>query len=235
MVATSYPRFAGDTVGTFMEPIAHGVAARGHDVHLVLPWHPQLTRPLSEGGVTLPSVPLRAAPALNVFGYAGALEADVALRWSAWAAAPLALAAGVAAARRVVRAGRRDRGARPLGRPRRRDRRARRRRAGRWSSACTARTSTSPSATRSPARWRGAPSRAPGGSPPAAPTCASGRSRLGAERRAIEVVPYGVDARRFGPGAGRREPRAGPASASPRTRRSSSPPAASCGRRGSST
>src|SRR5690606_6877031 len=33
MVATSYPRFPGDTVGTFMEPIAQGVAARGHDVH----------------------------------------------------------------------------------------------------------------------------------------------------------------------------------------------------------
>ena len=27
MVATSYPRFPGDTVGTFMEPIAGGLAA----------------------------------------------------------------------------------------------------------------------------------------------------------------------------------------------------------------
>ena len=41
MVATSYPRFPGDTVGTFMEPIAHGLAARGHEVHMVLPWHPR--------------------------------------------------------------------------------------------------------------------------------------------------------------------------------------------------
>ena len=52
MVATSYPRFPGDTVGTFMEPIAHGMAARGHDVHMVLPWHPRWTRPPREGGVT---------------------------------------------------------------------------------------------------------------------------------------------------------------------------------------
>lgn len=44
MVATSYPRFPGDTVGTFMEPIAHEVARRGHDVHLVAPWHPAIDR-----------------------------------------------------------------------------------------------------------------------------------------------------------------------------------------------
>jgi len=104
MVATSYPRFAGDLVGTFMEPIARGVAARGHAVHVVLPWHPKLTRPLSDGGVTLHPFRYAPLPALNVFGYAGALRADVALRWQGWAAAPLALAAGVAAARRVVRA-----------------------------------------------------------------------------------------------------------------------------------
>ena len=102
MLATSYPRFAGDSVGTFMEPIAHGLAARGHAVHVVLPWHPRLTRPLADGGVTLH--PFRYAPheALDVFGYAGALKADVALRWTAWAAAPLAIAAGVRAARRLV-------------------------------------------------------------------------------------------------------------------------------------
>jgi glycosyltransferase involved in cell wall biosynthesis len=103
MVATSYPRFPGDTVGTFMEPIAHGVAARGHAVHVVLPWHPRLARQGREGGVTFH--PFRYAPhhSLNVFGYAEALEADVRLRWSAWAATPLALAAGIARARRVAR------------------------------------------------------------------------------------------------------------------------------------
>ncbi len=40
MVTTSYPRFPGDSVGTFMEPIAASVAARGHEVHVVAPWHP---------------------------------------------------------------------------------------------------------------------------------------------------------------------------------------------------
>jgi glycosyltransferase involved in cell wall biosynthesis len=103
MIATSYPRFAGDVVGTFMEPIARGVAALGHRVHVVLPWHPQLTRPLDADGVTLHPFHYAPHPSLNVFGYAGALKADVSLRWTAWASAPLAIAAGVRAARRVAR------------------------------------------------------------------------------------------------------------------------------------
>ncbi len=44
MVTSSYPRFPGDSVGTFMEPIATSVAARGHEVHVVAPWHPLVTR-----------------------------------------------------------------------------------------------------------------------------------------------------------------------------------------------
>lgn len=103
MVATSYPRFHGDTIGTFMEPIARGVAARGHEVHMVIPWHPLLSRGRIEHGVRFH--PFRYAPAarLNVFGYAGALRADVNLRLSAYAVAPLALAAGWRKARKIAR------------------------------------------------------------------------------------------------------------------------------------
>ena len=104
MVATSYPRFPGDTIGTFMEPIARGVAARGHEVHMVIPWHPRLARGPVEHGVRFH--PFRYAPSdhLCVFGYAGALKADVSLRLSAYAVAPLALAAGWRKARQVARA-----------------------------------------------------------------------------------------------------------------------------------
>ena len=122
MVATSYPRFPGDTVGTFMEPIAQGLAARGHEVHMVLPWHPRWQRGAREGGVHVSPLQVRAAsPSLNVFGYAGALEADERLRGAAVAAAPLALAAGVAGRGPCRAANRRDDRPRPLGRARRRD------------------------------------------------------------------------------------------------------------------
>ncbi len=103
MFTTSYPRFPGDTIGTFLEPIAKGIADRGHDVHVVLPWHPRLTRTGVENGVRFHPFRYAPHPALNVFGYAGALREDVRLRVSAYAAAPLALTAGWLAVRRVAR------------------------------------------------------------------------------------------------------------------------------------
>lgn len=104
MVASSYPRFPGDTVGTFMEPIARGLAERGHEIHMVLPWHPRWTRPLREDGISFHLFRYAPHPRLNVFGYAGALEADERLRGAAIAATPLAAAAGWRAARSVAQA-----------------------------------------------------------------------------------------------------------------------------------
>jgi glycosyltransferase involved in cell wall biosynthesis len=103
MVTTSYPRFPGDSVGTFMEPIAKSVAARGHDVHIVAPWHPLVTRGDQEDGVWFHFYKYAPLRSLCVFGYAAALRADVSLRASAFVAAPLALTAGWWAARQVAR------------------------------------------------------------------------------------------------------------------------------------
>lgn len=103
MVATSYPRFPGDTVGTFLEPIAHGLAARGHQVHLVLPWHPRWQRGARDGDVHFHLFKYAPLPSLNIFGYAGALEADRRLRGAAVVAAPLALAAAWQAVARLAR------------------------------------------------------------------------------------------------------------------------------------
>ena len=102
MVTTSYPRFPGDSVGTFMEPIAKHVAARGHEVHIVAPWHPRLTRGKVEDGVFFHFFKYAPVPALNVFGYAAGLRADVALRRAAWMAAPFAMTAGWFKALRVA-------------------------------------------------------------------------------------------------------------------------------------
>ena len=102
MVTTSYPRFPGDSVGTFMEPIAKSIAARGHEVHVVAPWHPRITRAAEEDGVRFHFFRYAPVPALNVFGYAAAMRADVSLRGAAYIAAPLALAAGWRAARGVA-------------------------------------------------------------------------------------------------------------------------------------
>jgi glycosyltransferase involved in cell wall biosynthesis len=103
MVTTSYPRFHGDSVGTFMEPIARSVAARGHEVHVVAPWHPLLQRGRQEGGVALHFYKYAPLRSLNVFGYAAAMKADVSLRGAAYLAAPLALAQGWRTARKIAR------------------------------------------------------------------------------------------------------------------------------------
>lgn len=102
MVATSYPRFSGDGVGSFMEPIAKGVAALGHEVHLVAPWHPAITRGKEDGGVCFHFFHYAPVPSLNVFGYASGLRADTDVRSAAWAIAPVALAAGWFKAWRVA-------------------------------------------------------------------------------------------------------------------------------------
>jgi glycosyltransferase involved in cell wall biosynthesis len=102
MVTTSYPRFPGDGVGSFIEPIAKGVAARGHEVHLVAPWHPALTRGTSEDGVFFHFYKYALTRSMNVFGYAQGLRADTDLRLAAWTAAPAAVAAGWFKAWRVA-------------------------------------------------------------------------------------------------------------------------------------
>lgn len=103
MVTSSYPRFPGDSVGTFMEPIATSIAARGHLVHVVAPWHPRIARRPVEHGVHFHFYKYAPFESLNVFGYAEGMRADVRLRRTAMAAAPLALAAGWRTTRRVTR------------------------------------------------------------------------------------------------------------------------------------
>jgi len=103
MVTSSYPRFPGDGIGSFVEPIAKSVAARGHRVHLVAPWDPAIRRPAEEDGVQFHFFKYAPVRALNVFGYSGGLRADTTLRGAAWMAAPFAMAAGWWAANRVAR------------------------------------------------------------------------------------------------------------------------------------
>lgn len=103
MLTSSYPKYPGEVTAPFIEEIAAGLAARGHEVHVVLPWHPDLRRPAVDRGVRLH--PYRYAPwrALNIWGYAESMAADVEVRARAYLAAPLALPAGMLALLRLTR------------------------------------------------------------------------------------------------------------------------------------
>jgi glycosyltransferase involved in cell wall biosynthesis len=102
MVTTSYPRFPGDAVATFMEPIATGIARLGHRVDVVAPFTPLWQRGSSDGGVQFHLYRYAPFRGLGTFGYAAGMKADVRLRLSAMAVAPMALASGWRATRRVT-------------------------------------------------------------------------------------------------------------------------------------
>jgi len=102
MITTSYPRFAGDGIGSFIAPIAKGVAARGHAVHLVAPWHPEIRLPDEEDGVRFHFYKYPPLTGSAAWGYASGLKADTALRPAAWATAPIAFAWGCLKARQIA-------------------------------------------------------------------------------------------------------------------------------------
>jgi glycosyltransferase involved in cell wall biosynthesis len=88
MVTSSYPKFPGDVTAPFIESIARGVAARGHQVDVVLPHHPELRRGADE---PVRFYPYRYAPdAWSRWGYAQSLESDVRVRPSVYLLLPFA-------------------------------------------------------------------------------------------------------------------------------------------------
>jgi phosphatidyl-myo-inositol dimannoside synthase len=87
MVTSSYPKYPGDVTAPFIESIALGIVARGHRVDVVLPHHPDLRR---EDGAGVRFFEYRYAPtdALNLWGFAQSLEADVKVRRGIYLLAP---------------------------------------------------------------------------------------------------------------------------------------------------
>jgi glycosyltransferase involved in cell wall biosynthesis len=102
MLTSSYPKYPGETTAPFIEEIAAGLVRRGHCVHVVAPYHRDIRRAPIERGVHLHFFRYSPVRALNVFGYAESLQADVGLRAAAIAAAPLAVGAGMLALLRVT-------------------------------------------------------------------------------------------------------------------------------------
>jgi glycosyltransferase involved in cell wall biosynthesis len=103
MLASSYPKYEGEVTAPFIEEIAAGIAARGHEVHVVLPKHRDMRRALVERKVHLHPYAYAPIEQLNVWGYAEALAADVQVRSLVYLAAPLALTASTLVTMRVAK------------------------------------------------------------------------------------------------------------------------------------
>ncbi len=90
MITTSYPRTPDDTSAPFIASIAEGIAAHGHNVDVVLPHHPML-KEKSRNGVTLHAYRFPGDKKDPIWGYAQSLEADVRMKKSVYALAPIAM------------------------------------------------------------------------------------------------------------------------------------------------
>jgi glycosyltransferase involved in cell wall biosynthesis len=105
MLSSSYPKYPGEATAPFVEEIAAGIAARGHTVHMVAPWHPDIRREPLERGVHLHFFRYAPHPTLNIWGYAQSLLSDTDIKHQTLAAAPFALAGSVKAWLDLLRRG----------------------------------------------------------------------------------------------------------------------------------
>lgn len=103
MLTSSYPKYVGETTAPFIESIAVALVRRRHTVHVVAPYHPDVRRAPVEYGVRLHFYRYAPHRALNIYGYAESLRADVGLRRAALAAVPFALAASLRALLHLTR------------------------------------------------------------------------------------------------------------------------------------
>lgn len=95
MLTSSYPKYAGESTAPFIEEIAAGLAARGHWIDLVAPWHPEIRRAPQERGVHLHFFRYAPHPDLNIWGYAQSLLSDTRLKQQALLALPFALSRSI--------------------------------------------------------------------------------------------------------------------------------------------
>lgn len=106
MLASSFPKWPGETTAPFIEEIAAGVAARGHAVTLLLPYHPELRRDAEVRGVRLRCFHYAPHPALNIWGYAQSLLSDTQIKRRTLLVTPFAVTASLGAVLNELRAAR---------------------------------------------------------------------------------------------------------------------------------
>jgi glycosyltransferase involved in cell wall biosynthesis len=92
MVTSSYPKFEGDVTAPFIESIGSSIAAKGHEVHLLMPYHPDLRREPVEKGIHLHVFKYAPFRNLNIWGYAESLEADVRVKGAIYPLLPAVFA-----------------------------------------------------------------------------------------------------------------------------------------------
>ena len=101
VLAHSFPRFPGDTHGPFVERLCLALARRGHEMHVLVPFDPQLA-PDPKGPLRIHSFRYVFPDSAHLLGYSRTMKGDVRLRYSAYLQAPLYFLAAERALRRLI-------------------------------------------------------------------------------------------------------------------------------------
>ena len=89
-LATTYPLFEEDSNASFIASLAQALADRGHQIDVLIPWHPRLQLDRPSDSVRLHAFKYSPLQSWHPWGCAQALQSDRRLRWSAYLAAPAA-------------------------------------------------------------------------------------------------------------------------------------------------
>lgn len=102
-LATTYPLHDDDSNAAFVEALVEALCRRGHQVHVLLPWHPELKLQREHGSAVLHAFSTTPLKNWHPWGYAQALAGDRSLRWDAYLATPFATVAAIRALRRIMK------------------------------------------------------------------------------------------------------------------------------------
>ncbi|MEW6366014.1 MAG: glycosyltransferase [Acidobacteriota bacterium] len=100
-LTSSLPLSPSGSNAPFILHIARSLAARGHEIHLVAPYHPKLDWPAREGEISFHF--FRYAPLARwcIWGYGQSLQSDVSLKPGVFALLPAAAVAAAVSLRRL--------------------------------------------------------------------------------------------------------------------------------------
>lgn len=80
MISSSYPRYAGDGIGSFVRSLARALVDSGREVHVVAPYDPSVAD-MDHGGVCVHRFRYAPCDALCLVGHGRSLKGDVRMRW----------------------------------------------------------------------------------------------------------------------------------------------------------
>jgi glycosyltransferase involved in cell wall biosynthesis len=102
VLAHSFPRFRGDTHGTFVKSLCESLASLGHEIFMLIPFDPEL-REDPQTPLNIRSFRYIKPDHWHQLGYSRTLKRDVAMRIGAWVQSPLYFLFAQRALLRLVR------------------------------------------------------------------------------------------------------------------------------------